>query len=125
VIMLQGEVRESGEAVLQLSIRGPQGHDLQIEALIDTGFTGYLCLPETLVTALGLPYCGAARAMLADGSRSVISVYAGTIVWENQPRQIEIDATGCEALIGIGLLRRHELRIRFMAGGEVSITPIS
>ena len=48
--MITGMVNANREAAIRLLVRGPQGHQREIEAIIDTGFTGFLTLPPLLVT---------------------------------------------------------------------------
>ena len=54
--MIQGSVNAAYEAVVTLAVRGPAGQTTEIDAVIDTGFTGFLTLPPALVSELGLPF---------------------------------------------------------------------
>ena len=47
--MIEGVVNSAYEAVIPLSLQGPAGQTQQVEAVIDTGFTGFLTLPPSLV----------------------------------------------------------------------------
>ena len=47
--MIQGVVNASHEAVVTLSLQGPDGQVQDIEAVVDTGYSGFLTLPTTLV----------------------------------------------------------------------------
>ena len=51
--MILGTVNDSYEAVIILTVRRLSGLTTEIEAVIDTGFTGFVSLPPTLVTELG------------------------------------------------------------------------
>jgi predicted aspartyl protease len=42
--MITGLVNPDYEAVIRLRIQGPGGHEREIDAVIDTGFNGYLTL---------------------------------------------------------------------------------
>ena len=53
--MITGIVTVAREAVISLTVRGPNGQEQEIEAVIDTGFDGSLTSPPALITALGLP----------------------------------------------------------------------
>ena len=47
--MIQGAVNDAYEAVISLTVQGPSGQATEVEAVIDTGFTGFLSLPSALV----------------------------------------------------------------------------
>jgi len=66
--MITGVVTANPEPVIRVVIRGPQGQERETEALIDTGFSGWLSLPTDMIAALGLPGRRRGRALLADGS---------------------------------------------------------
>ena len=65
--MIEGVVNANLEAVVTIPLQGPSGQTQEVDAVIDTGFNGYLALPPTLVADLGLPVVGEADAVLADG----------------------------------------------------------
>jgi predicted aspartyl protease len=65
--MIAGMVNANREAAIRLLVRGPQGHQQEIEAIIDTGFTGFLTLLPILVTTLGLAWLCRQPGILADG----------------------------------------------------------
>ncbi|WP_339381736.1 hypothetical protein [Dendronalium phyllosphericum] len=44
------------QARMSLIILPPESSDVEIECVIDTGFEGFLTLPLSLITELGLPY---------------------------------------------------------------------
>ena len=52
--MIPGTVNASYEVVGSLTVQGPSGLTRQIEAEIDTVFTGFLSLPPALVTELSI-----------------------------------------------------------------------
>ena len=52
--MITGSVNANYEAIIHLSVRGPGGQEREVDAVIDTGFNGFLTLPPALVTALDL-----------------------------------------------------------------------
>ena len=54
--MIEGVVNAAREAVVTISVRGPDGQAREIEAVIDTGYSGFLTLPASLVEDLGLPF---------------------------------------------------------------------
>ena len=119
--MITGTVNTNREASLLLRVRGPLGQEQEIEAIIDTGFNGFLTLPPVLVAALGLPRLGRGRAVLANGSEELFDIYEATVIWDGHPRTVELDAANTAALVGMSLLYGHDLRIHVVEGGRVTI----
>ena len=119
--MIVGVVNQNLEPAVPLVVRTADGQDHEIEAVIDTGFSGFLTLPSTLVAALQLPWIGREDAMLGDGHVHPFDVYSGTVVWNGQPRNVEVNATDTVPLIGMAMIFRHELRIAAVNGGIVTI----
>ncbi len=119
--MIEGFVNANLEAVVTLPLRGPTGGTREVDAVVDTGFNGYLTLPPMLVADLGLPVVGDGEAVLADGSEAAFDVYGVTVLWDGQPRHIETGAVGIDPLVGMALLNRHNLNIDVEDGGSVVI----
>lgn len=119
--MVTGTVNPDWEARLHLIVRGPGEQEQEIEAVVDTGFNGFLTLPPALVAALDLPHIGRGRAILANGAEALFDVYEVTILWEGQPRVVEVDAADADALVGMALLYGHELRLPVLDGSTFTI----
>jgi predicted aspartyl protease len=54
--MMTGTVNAELEPLLRLTVRDVHGQPNQVEAVIDTGFNGFLTLPPALLTTFGLPW---------------------------------------------------------------------
>ena len=119
--MIEGVVNAALEAVLRLPIRDPSGWTREIEAVIDTGYSGFLTLPLALVAELELPYFTSGTAFLADGAEVRFDVHDVVIVWGGRTRYIRVDATGNRPLIGMSLLYRYNLYLEVVEGGRVVI----
>ena len=91
------------EAVISLSVKGPEGQNREIDAVIDTGFNGFLTLPASLIQELGLAWRRRGRAMLADGSDSLFDIYEAIVTWDDRPRRIAVDEVNSDPLIGMSL----------------------
>lgn len=122
--MITGVVTADREAIIPLTVRGPADVELAVEAVIDTGFDGYLSLPTALIRRLGLPWRQRGRALLADGSDSVFDIYEGTVIWDGQPLRVPVDQTETAPLVGMSLLWEYELVTKVRLRGSVSITKL-
>jgi clan AA aspartic protease len=123
--MIRGSVSPKREARIQITMRGPSGTELPVDAVIDTGFTGPLTLPSNTIAALGLRRQGRERALLADGSEIVLRVYQATVMWDHRLLQIVVYQADGDALVGMSLLHGSELRIQVVDGGDVTISPLT
>ncbi len=119
--MIEGVVNAAYEPVITLGVQGSSGQAREIEAVIDTGFTGFLTVTPAMVTELGLRYRSRAWATLADGSEVLFDVYGVTVLWDDQPMYIEADAADTTPLIGMRMLDNQELSIQVRNGGRVLI----
>ena len=119
--MIEGVVNSAYEAVIPLSLRGPAGQAQEVEAVIDTGFSGFVTLPPSLVAELGLVFMGTSEATLADGSEVSFDGYDVTVLWEGQPGDVLIDEADTTPLVGMLLLDRHNLSIDVENGGRVLV----
>jgi clan AA aspartic protease len=111
--MITGVVNLHREALIRVTLRGRRKLEKEIEAIIDTGFNGWLSLPNDVICELGFPFRSRARACLADGREGVFNIiYEGEIIWNEQYRNIPVVGNDGEPLIGMGLLFGHELTIQ-------------
>jgi clan AA aspartic protease len=119
--MITGAVTADREATIRLSVRGPNGNEHAIDAVVDTGFDGWLSLPPLLVSHLGLLWRRRGRALLADGGESVFDIYEATVIWDGHPRRVPVDEVNTAPLIGMALLEGYELTVQVRSGGNVNI----
>ena len=118
--MITGAVK-SDEARIRLKVKGRRGREQEVEAVIDSGFTGALTLPPALITTLDLRWRSVDRATLADGSTCVFQVYVGKLLWDGKVRSILVAEADADPLVGMRLLRGHELKMQVRARGKVTI----
>ena len=122
--MITGYVTVYREAVISLSVQGSEGQSREIDAVIDTGFNGFLTLPASLIQELGLVWRRRGRAMLADGSDSLFDIYEAIVTWDDRSRRIAVDEVNSDPLIGMSLLYGYELTVQVIDGGRVVINPL-
>ncbi|MBI2916505.1 MAG: clan AA aspartic protease [Chloroflexi bacterium] len=119
--MISGIVTPNAEAVITLRVRGPGGQEEEIEAVIDTGFDGWLSLCPGLVVTLGLPWRRRGRALLADGSESIFDIYEAIVIWDGEPRRIAVDEADTDPLVGMALMNGYAVGIQVVNGGMVTL----
>ena len=122
--MIGGIVNARREAVLRIRLRGPAGDEMEVDAVLDSGFTSSLTLPPDAVAALGLVRQSGGRATLADGSIRAFDIYAVEVSWGGNWRPILASDVGGECLLGMLLLAGCRACIEVVPGGAVEITPL-
>ncbi len=119
--MIQGVVNSRREAILPLVIGNTGGQKQVIDTVIDTGFNGFLTLPSAMISTLRLPWSASDIVTLGDGSETLFDLYAVTIIWDGQYREIDVAESETEPLIGMALLYGYRLQIETVEGGTVKI----
>jgi clan AA aspartic protease len=109
------------EPLIRLTIRGFRGRRQEIEAVVDSGYTGWLTLPPTVIAALNLRWRTVGRAILADGSLSSFDVYQAKVEWDGRVRSVFMDELDATPLVGMGMMRGHEYKMQVRARGKVTI----
>lgn len=118
--MIMGVVK-SDEARIRLQVKGLRGRVQEVDAVLDTGFTASLTLPPAMVAALGLRWRSTDRFTLGDGSECVFDAYVAVVEWDGKVRTILVNEADADPLVGMRLLRGHELKMQVRARGKVSI----
>lgn len=119
--MITGTVSADREAIIQLKVIGSSQQEQLIDAVIDTGFTGFLTLPPAFITLLNLPFHSRQQVILGDGNVHPLDVHTGTLEWDGQQRRIEIDAADTTPLVGMALMYGYKLTVEDIDGGSVTI----
>lgn len=120
----RGEVNARSEAVLRLRLRGPSGTVAEVDAVIDTGYTGTLTLPTPVAESLGLTRGVGGQAVLADGTSRRFDTFATEVEWGGRWRGVEAYALGNEVLIGMRFSAGHGLRVGVVDRGTVEVTAL-
>ena len=119
--MIEGFVNAAHEAVIKLFLQGPAGQAIEVEAVVDTGFTRFIALPLEIIVALGATPAGSNRVVLGDGSEASLDVYGVTVLWEGVPKRVDAYAADTIPLVGMRLLNGHSLYVEVEDGGRVAI----
>lgn len=85
-----------------------------LEAILDTGFDGYLSLPINIAVTLGIELTAIIPVEYADGRRSQELVFSVRVDFDGKEEIVPATLTaGAEALVGTALLANYELRVNF------------
>ncbi len=102
---------------------GETGVPARVEAMVDSGFAGYLSLKPDVVDALKLRRTRSEKAYLADGRSTTCDMYRVQVDWQGHLRTVEVASLDGHPLIGMGLLQGSELRMMVADAGVIEITP--
>ena len=122
--MINGQVTANREAVIELEIVSSDQKIERVEAVIDTGFNGYLTLPSDLVNRLNLQLAGNRRATLGDGNTVVLDVYLAKVIRHGREREVLVLQAEGGPLVGMSLLYGNRVILTIVSGGDVIIDPI-
>lgn len=123
--MIHGVVNARREATLSIVVGNGNGKKQLTDAVIDTGYNGFLTLPSKIITALDLPWNASDLLTLGDGSEALFDLYAATIIWDRQCREVDVAESETEPLVGMALLQGYRLQIDAIVGGMVRIEALS
>jgi clan AA aspartic protease len=94
-----------------------------VDAVLDTGFNGFLTLPSHVVQTRQFPFVGHRRATLGDGSIVVLDLYLPTVLWHEPEREVLVLQADGESLVGMALLYGSRVVLHVVDDGDVLIEP--
>lgn len=98
---------------IRLAVGGARQKSM-LEAILDTGFDGYLSLPISLAVTLGVELVAIVPVEYADGRRSEELVFSVKVDYDGKEETVPMTLTaGAEALAGTSLLADYELKLNF------------
>ena len=107
-----GSVRGEREAVLRVLLAAGES----VECVIDTGFSGHLVLPRTLISRFGLPVIGREVFEMVAGHLLTADLAQADVTWLGRTRTIEVVVSeGEDALLGTALLDGTKLTIDYIS----------
>ena len=98
---------------IRLAVGGAKQSNL-LEAILDTGFDGYLSLPINIAVTLGIELAAIIPVEYADGRRNQELVFSVKVSFGATEETVPATLTaGAEALAGTALLAGYELKLNF------------
>ena len=122
--MITGKITTNREAIIELEVIGLNQSREKVEAVIDTGFNGYLTLPNDLINYLKLQRAGSRHVTLGDGNVVVLDVYLAMVLWHGQQREVLALQADGGPLIGMSLLYGNRVMLEIIDNGDVTIASL-
>ena len=119
-----GGVVSAGRAVMPLTVSDNRGNQQPFEFVVDTGFSGFLSLPKSIVSGMDVKWIHQSLIGLAANIGIEVNVYQASVNWNEEWSTIELMELEGEPLLGMALLSGTELRIQVEEGGLVEIEPL-
>jgi len=111
--MIQGYVTEALEPVIEIGLQRGEATE-SIPTIVDTGFSGHLCLSNQHEDKIEMVFHHVERYELANGEVVVMDVFRGTIMFDEREQEVNLILTASEdTLIGAALLRDHLLTVNY------------
>src|SRR6202044_2719967 len=100
-----------GSPVIRVSIEGVRSVRHDFDAVLDTGFTGFVSMPIVDAFTIGLVLHNVERVVYADGSSQERLIALGTVRLGGASREgyIHLEPSSGEILLGMELLRTFRL----------------
>ena len=109
--MITGRVSKSLIPVITLEIGG-----IPFDTVVDTGFNGYLELPNILRSTLQPRFAGRIKSLLGGGQRIEEDVYLAGIPFDGELVEASVTfVDGDKVLLGTQMLKNHRVVIDFKA----------
>jgi len=111
--MIQGHVNEALEPIVEIGLR--RGEVIvTIPTIVDTGFSGYLCLSERHVDEMTMAFHHVEHYELANGDVIPNDVFRGMIRFDGQDQEVDVILTASDdTLIGASLFRGYKVAIDY------------
>jgi len=115
--MIQGTFGERGQLFFEIELITADNVNLPVDAMLDTGFTGFIAMNKQDLDGLDWTYIGRDELRTAQGESS-FEIYLGKIVLDEQEYEIPVFAGDeiIEVLLGSEWLKILPLVVNYQAG---------
>lgn len=111
---------------IRFQVAGTKGHPAELTAVVDTGFAGFLLIPQAMAEPHGLSPLGTTMASLANGTRQPFPTALANVGYANCTKMgVALVLPGeCHALVGIDFLRIFNLGLA-MTHEALCLAPVA
>ena len=112
--MIEGIVNNFDEPIIKLDIHLSGNNSKKVNAIIDTGFNGYISIPTTIIEESNWDFLGTEEYELANGDIVEERVYLGKIIFDGDELQVfSLTNRTKDVLIGTKVLKNKILKVDF------------
>jgi clan AA aspartic protease len=112
---IKGRVNDVPEPVVTLQLVGGVAGDIEVECVVDTGFTGALVLPRAVVDQLGLPIVTHEEFRMVGGMCDSADIALAQVHWLGEVRRVDVIVKEAY-LVGAALLAGARLTVDYAVG---------
>jgi clan AA aspartic protease len=108
--MIRGLVARDNRPLIPLVVGWNRGVQ-EIPAMVDTGFSGELKIPDRMIAELGLRVTHAQTVLLADGTTATMQACLVFVMMEGVKREITALISSGPAVVGGTLLKHFSYKL--------------
>ena len=112
--MIEGIVNDFDEPIIRLDIHISSNNSKKVNAIIDTGFNGYISIPTILIEQSNWDFIGTEEYELANGDIVEEKLYLGKIIFDGDEIEVfSLTNRTKDVLIGTKILKNKILKVDF------------
>ncbi len=110
---------------VDLEVFGASTEGQRFVATLDTGFSGWVALPEKVVDTLGLPYFRTERITLADASEISADLHVADVFFSDRLFKVYVVSIGSVPLVGTSLLWNAGIKLDMIPNGDIEYVALN
>ena len=109
---------------VSFDIAGPSGGVRSFSGTLDTGFTGWVALPESAIDDLSFRFSHDDVLTLADNRTVQAPLYIGEVFLADRWQRVFVVQIGSTPLIGTGLVSKARITLNMVPDGDIDYNGI-
>lgn len=110
---------------VSFEIAGFNGQVESFPGTLDTGFTGWIALPESEIDNLGLRFSHDDVLTLADNETVQVPLYIGEVFLVDRWHRVFVVQIGSTPLIGTGIVGNGRVVVDMIPNGDIDYVPLN